>query len=159
MKRFILNSFILAFFAVLLGCKGTQYSFQAFTFPDYVPAHESGWIYRGKINVITSESGSMFRKGDKKVQILIFDANENKLLKDTFSFSAVSALKANVTWKDIGDLKIEIVEYGNSDIADDYSRSLAQTGERVVSTYFYQLDDKGKKYFLRKQTRSESNKR
>ena len=133
---------------VLLACRGQQYSFQTFTFPQGVSVDETSWLYRGAVYVITDASGSMFRRSDKRVEVFVSDTSEHDTLRETFDFFGVSQLKADISWRDVNELKIVIIEYGSAAVDDAYAQSVARSGERIVGTYVYHLEPEGKKGIL-----------
>lgn len=121
----------------LFGCSKGQYSFQMFTYPNTIPPHELGWLYKGEFKVFTKNSGSMFRRGDKIVFIKIYNKYNDVVFSDKHVFKNVSFVKAEFDWPNQGKLNIKIYEYGNDKSDDLYAVSLSKKGRKILKNISY----------------------
>ena len=141
--RFTLPIF---FGLAISACNGGQYQFQVFTFPSGNPPHESDWEYKAVIKVSTDDSGSMFRRGDKIVQIRILDKRDQEYLNQEYSLSSVANVTASVEWVQFESLNVELLESGSGDVGDSYSAVLAESGPRVIESLHYEFNQQKNKY-------------
>lgn len=142
MNRVIITILLLMFSistSFIVGCNKGQYYFQVFTYPSNIPAYESGWLYRGEFRVFTNKSGSMFRQGNKTAYINIYDVNDKIILSNKYDFMNTASVKAEVSWPHPEKLDIKIYEYGSKDVDDEYSRSLAKKGKKLLKEVSYNV--------------------
>lgn len=139
---------ILVFSVILTACSGTQYTFQTFTFPQSIPAHKTGWTYQGRFNVISSDNGSMFQQSNKKVQISIENKNGNQFLSESFEYTDVSGLKAEVIWLTHDHIQIKVFEYGSSNYQGAYSQELFKNGDKLIGILKYEFNHKNNLFKL-----------
>lgn len=125
---------------MITACQGEQYTVQFFTYPSSIPAHETGWTYRGSVKLTTLASGSIYKKSNKKVDINIVDENHNILFSDSYEFQSVANIKTKFNWIESGILRIDLLESGSEQVDDEYSNLLAQDGDRILKKLVYKVD-------------------
>lgn len=136
LEKIVLVIIVSSSLLLMSGCKKERYEVQYFTFPQGTSVTQVGWKYKGSITVSSNEKGSMFRLGNKVVTLLIVDENNKVLLKDVFYYKAAS-IRAIIKWSNRENLTIELIERGNSDVDDAYSKLLAKEGDRSLEKFKY----------------------
>jgi hypothetical protein len=130
-----------------------SYSFQAFSYPPESKPHETNWEYFGKIISLDPRGKSPVEKGKRKVEIVIIDKAQNKILKDKLELECAS-LRSKIQWSKFEEITIKIYEVGNQYAEDDYNKKLIKNGPNLLITLSYFWD--GKQFKLIKTTQNQS---
>ena len=104
---------------VMSACvRGNSYTFQLFTFPGDIPAHQDGWELKGSLLVTNTTSGSMYKRGLKLVNLKIVNQAGDVLLDVDRSYNS-SAIEGRFSWKQKNRLIVTLIELTHASSGND----------------------------------------
>jgi hypothetical protein len=120
-KQSLMQCFAVICLVISACTGGSQYTFQLFTFPDNMPAHQDGWKLKGYLKVTNRKSGSMYQKGIKEVNLKIEDQEENVLLNVNREYNA-SAIEGRFHWKLKSKLIVTLMDFSHVPSVNDSNK-------------------------------------
>ncbi|MCP3876249.1 MAG: hypothetical protein GY699_24290 [Desulfobacteraceae bacterium] len=127
----------IAFFTLFLifGCS-RSYSIFFFSYPADSQPHENNWTHLGKIIAWDPRGKKATEQGKRKIEIIIHDKKESKLLHDEIELVS-SMLDKKIIWNEFENLQIMLYESGNEFVEDEYNKKLVKEGPRHLITLNY----------------------
>jgi len=144
-KIYLLFLILLCTSMVIVNCRGSVYSFYAFSYPPSSKPHEDNWEYLGKVIVASNEVGALSKKSKKGVQIIVVNKLKQTVLSDDLKF-VCGSIDAKIIWQQFEEIEITLYEIGNPYAEDEYNKELIVKGPNRIAHLEYLFDNVSKKF-------------
>lgn len=130
---------------VLFSCKNNVYITQHFTYPPNSEPHLSNWEYTMLLTE-TSNKSPITKRSKKNIELVVYNKDKKKLMRDSIEFEEVATVKAQTVWEKFETINVKFVEEGNKYSKDPYNIELVKSGPNELKKLSYCFDKKEEKF-------------